>query len=471
MADRDGVELQRVRTGEPRLDALIDGGFPINTLNIIMGPPGTGKTILAEQVLFENARGERPVVYVSTLAEPMSKMVTFLQRFSFYDADLMMEQVFYEDVGAALLEGGAVTLVDRVREILLEREPAILIIDSFKVVHDLARDEREMRMVSARLARLLAGYSVTAFLVGEYARDAMTRYPEFAVADGVVQMIREPADNRDNRRIRILKLRGSDYRQGNHAFSISDAGIHLYPRLVSPGSSEDYEHWDERLSTGVSGLDGLLDGGLWRGTSTIVLGPSGAGKTSLGLSFALEGARSGQPTTYLNFQENPTQLRRAAGNLDPDLDVYQDDTIFFTYRSPVEMQIDSVVVALFEQIEREGIERVVIDALGDLALAAASRERFHDYLYATVQHFAARGVTSMLLLEGHEQLYQGNTRFEQRFSTLSDAIISLGYEDTDGRHPTRRLRVVKARNTAHSLASQVMEIDDTGIRLHGPESS
>ncbi len=465
MVEQDGGGLKRIGTGEPRLDRIMNGGFPSNSLNIVMGPPGTGKTILVQQILFQNVGEDRPVIYLSTLSEPIAKVVTYLQQFGFYDESKMMDRVIYEDVGAALLEDGSAALLDRIRELIRTREPTILVVDSYKAIHDLARDEFEMRQLSAQLGRLVSAYDVTTFLVGEYGETAVSRYPEFAVADGIVQMIREPADNRENRHLRVLKLRGSNYLQGSHAFSISHDGIHVYPRLVTPLAPERYGSSGEKLSTGVEGLDALLQGGAWRGTSTIVLGPSGAGKTTLGLLFAIQGARTRQRSLYLNFQENPRQLQKTADSLDPALDEHLDRTLFFLYRSPVEMQIDAVVVELFEMVDSQNIERVVIDALGDLELAAASRERFHDYLYSVVQHLAARGVTSFLLLEGHEDLEYANRYQDRRFSTLSDAIIALGYAGAKGPNPVRTLRVVKARNTAHALARQQMDIHHDGVRL------
>ncbi len=147
-----------------------------------------------------------------------------------------------------------------------------------------------------------------------------------------------------------------------------------------------------------------------------------------------------------------------------DLERHEGRGLFLQYESPVEMAIDAVVVDLFTTIEEHDIRRVVIDSLGDLALAAESRERFHDYLYSIVQYFAAHRVTNVLTLEGHIGLEHAPTRGEARFSTLSDVMIALDIR-LDRDPPARTLRIVKARGIAHDLSDRPMVIEAGGIRI------
>ncbi|HUG42431.1 MAG TPA: ATPase domain-containing protein [Longimicrobiales bacterium] len=451
-------------TGHRELDAILGGGFPEHSTNILMGPPGTGKTILAEQTMFHNAGGERPAVYISTLSEPLAKVLGHLQRFRFFDAEKMLGGVVYEDLAGALLERGVGHLVERVRELMREVEPKLLVIDSFKAVHDLAGTPLEMRRVAAELGGLLSASDVTTFLVGEYAPEAVSEYPEFAVVDGIVELSRQRTDKRDERHIRVLKLRGSGYQEGLHAFTITPDGLRVYPRLVSPAEPLPYTASAERVPTGVAGLDAMLGGGFWRGSATLVVGPAGSGKTTFALAFALGAVERGEAALYLNFQENPTQLARTIGGLGVDLEEYRRKGLRLQYASPVELRIDAVVVELFRSIREEGIRHVVVDAVGDLALAATSRERFHDYMYSVVQHFAGAEVTSVMTLEGQAGVRRAWTQPESRYSTLSDVLIELDL--LAGDPPVgRTLRVVKARGIAHPLAPRAMEIGAKGIRV------
>jgi circadian clock protein KaiC len=210
----------------------------------------------------------------------------------------------------------------------------------------------------------------------------------------------------------------------------------------------------------VTGLDEMLDGGVWRGTTTLLAGPSGAGKTTIGLQFALEGARQGEPSLYMNFQENPTQLVRTIRGLGVDLEQAQAQGLDLVYASPVELQIDSIIVDMFRRIQQRGVRRLVIDALGDLASAATDPQRLHDYLYALVQHFAVSTITSVLNFET-----TGNTisasGMQNPMSYLSDNVLLLTVE---GEERTRRtLRVLKTRGSAHDTKVREVEISAAGL--------
>jgi circadian clock protein KaiC len=465
MSEADRTELKRIETGHAEADVVLHGGFPASSTNIIMGQPGTGKTILAQQILFHNAGPDRPAVYLATLSEPLSKVLTYLQQFDFYDESRMLDSVLYQDIGEEILERGAEYMVEHVESLIREQRPGLLVIDSFKAVHDLSRSTGERRRLSARLGSLLSAYDITAFLVGEYVPDDVSLYPEFAVADGVVELARRGSDKRDERYLRVRKLRGSGYSEGLHAFEITPRGLRVYPRLVTPRSPPPYEPDGDRASTGVDGLDEIMEGGLLRSTTGLVLGAAGTGKTTLGLAFVLRGVESGEPSLFLNFQENPTQLAATIRRRGLDLDDYIGNGLHLRYVSPVELRIDSLVGELFDTVETHGIRRVVIDALGDLQLAAISVERFHDYLYSMTQLLAARRVTTLLTLEArHAPSYYGEGVRESRLSTLCDTLIALE-NDQRSDPPVRRLRVIKSRGSGHSLEPQPFVITPSGLKV------
>jgi circadian clock protein KaiC len=458
-------EAQRMKSGNREADYILGGGFPMNSINIIMGHPGSGKTIFAEQLIFDNADTDRPILYLTTLSEPLAKVVRYLQGFQFFDENKLGTQVVYEDVGDRLSKEGPAVLMPVLREAIHTLSPKIIVIDSFKAVHDLMPSEGDRRRLVYELTALLTAYGTTAFLLGEYTEDDILRYPEFAIADGIVEMSRRRLGNRDERYFRVYKLRGSKYLEGAHAFRITDAGLDMYPRLVSPSMPEGYEPANERISTGIAGLDRMLEGGVWRGTTTLLAGPSGAGKTTIGLQFALEGARQGEPSLYMNFQENPSQLMRTIRNLGVDLEQAQSQGLDLVYASPVELQIDSIIVDMFRRIRQGNVRRLVIDALGDLASAATDQQRLHDYLYALVQHFAVSGITSVLNFETSANTISIHG-VENAMSYLSDNVILL---TVDGEERTRRtLRILKTRGSAHDL--RVREVVITGAGLEVVES-
>lgn len=449
--------LNRVSTGNAEADAILHGGFPANSINILMGLPGTGKTIFAEQLVFHNAKqpGQRPILYVTTVSEPMDKMVRYLQQFDFYDPKLIGSKVLIEDLGGALAEEGPNALYDYLEARLPECSPTIVVVDSFKALNDLWTSRDSLRPLWFRLMGLLTAYECTSFLLGEYSEEEARRLPEFAIADSIVSFYREPTSNRDARFMRVSKLRGSGYLEGIHAFRIRPDGIHFYPRLVSPEMPQKYQFSKERIATGTPGLDAYLEGGLWRGSTTLLIGPTGSGKTTMGLQFLLEGLRCGEKCLHVNFQENPTQLARSVHGLGANLDELKEKGLTLVYTSPVEMQIDSLVGTIFKQVSEGEIGRVVIDAVGDLKAAADSHQRLYDFLYALTQHFSARDVTSMLCYEIPEA--------PLRISSMCDNVLQLGMEFADG--AARSLRVIKTRGSSHDLALRQMVIGSGGVRV------
>ena len=259
-----------------------------------MGEPGTGKTLFAEQLVFHNAGDDRPILYLTTLSEPLAKVVKYLQQFAFFDPARLGTSVIYDEVGTDLARDGIDALVPKVREQIKAHGPKIIVIDSFKALHDIAPSLAEMRRVTHDLAGLLTAYDTTAFLVGEYGESQVATLPEFVIADGIVELLRHSSGLRDERFFRVRKLRGSDYRQGLHALELPIPACSVYRRLVAPRQPPLYPLLEERISTGVKGLDAMISGGVWRGSTTLLGGPTGSGKTTMGTPFLREGLARGR---------------------------------------------------------------------------------------------------------------------------------------------------------------------------------
>ncbi|HEX2882243.1 MAG TPA: ATPase domain-containing protein, partial [Polyangiaceae bacterium] len=288
LADRERAPiLERISSGNQALDSILHGGFPKNSTNIIMGEPGCGKTVLAECLIFANAESnERPVVYLTTLSEPLEKMVHYLQQFSFFDAEkLATGAIIYDSLGQELQEQGIAAVVSKLKEVIKTQSPKIIVIDSFKAIHDLANSPQEMRRMLYEMTGLLTAYDTTTFLIGEYNEEMIAALPEFAVADGMVELARKKIGVRDERYLRVLKMRGSGYQEGLHAFRLSASGLAVFPRLTSPEVPSVYPSSDTRTATGVAKLDTMLQGGFLAGSSTLIQGTTGSGKTTLALQF------------------------------------------------------------------------------------------------------------------------------------------------------------------------------------------
>jgi circadian clock protein KaiC len=354
-------------------------------------------------------------------------------------------------------------LLPKIKDAIKTMSPKIIVIDSFKAIHDLTTSVHETRLMLHEVAGLLAAYNTTVLLVGEYRHEDIATYPEFAVADGIIELARNSLGTRDERYLRVFKLRGSSYRQGSHAFDITKAGLQVYPRLVSPVEAASYKRANTRTASGVPGLDPMLAGGFWTGTATLLAGPTGSGKTTMGIQFILEGLRQGERCLLVNFQENPTQLAHQLEEIGGALDKETRGRLELQYYSAVELSIDRIIVSIFQALRKHQIRRVVIDALGDLATAAGNPTRMHGYLYALVQHFAVMGVSSLVTLETDPPV-MSTDEDQGRLSHMTDNIVFLDVRASDG-VVGRTLRIAKARGVAHDLQPREITIDDKGLHL------
>jgi circadian clock protein KaiC len=451
----------RLLSGSGRLDMILGGGLPANAIYLVVGPPGSGKTILAEQYAFTNATVERPAVYLSTVSEPLDKLVRFGQSFEFFDVASVGQRVFYEDLGQDLEEGGLPRTLERLRGLLRERHPGILIIDSFKALGAYAATRRDFRSFLFELAADTTAVAGSSFWLGEYDLTTISGEPEAAVADGIFGLGSRRSGERSSRVLEVVKLRGSDYLSGQHSYRITAAGLGVFPRLADIVDAAGYDLGAERASTGIVALDEMLMGGYWPGSSTLCAGPSGSGKTLMGLHFIVAGASAGEPGIIASLQENPTQLTRVAGAFGWTLD----DSVTMMYRSPVDLYVDEWIYELLDAVDQVGAKRVLIDSLTDVLFATGDEIRFREYMYSLIQRCSRSGV-SLFMTSELPELFAVTHLSEYGVSHLSDNVLVLQYI-RDEAIIRRAITALKTRASRNDPRVREFTIGPEGINIGG----
>jgi len=233
------TDLSVLATLVPGLDDVLAGGLPIYSCTLLAGGPGTGKTVLAQHILFNFLRhhGGSRALYLTALSESRAKVIRHAQRFRFFDAAAFGEQVVYHDIGARLRGGRLADGINGVMRSVEEYRAELVVIDSFRALRDLAAGPAEFRLFCYDLAERLAGARSTTLLVGEYERDDVARYAEFAIADGILFLDLVEHPEGPERQLRVLKFRGRAADLGRHPFVITEQGVWVLPRGGSPGGA------------------------------------------------------------------------------------------------------------------------------------------------------------------------------------------------------------------------------------------
>jgi circadian clock protein KaiC len=455
--------VDRLTTGNLELDGVLGGGLPAGSLIVIAGAPGTGKTILAQQICFANASAGAGAVYYTTWSEPHEKLVRHLEPFSFFDAGALGGRVGFMHLSGLIAEGGPDGLSAVTDEILRQsfaERPAVIVVDSSKALHDVVRPE-QLRRAIYDLASKVSHSDAVLIFVGEYGLGDTRTDPEFAVADGILLLENEAHGPVDRRWLRVLKMRGAEVVPGRHSFRIAADGFELFPRLETtlPKRTGMLEG---RATVGVAGLDEAMGGGIPRGDSLLLLGPSGVGKTMLALQFTKTGLELGERCVHISFQESEDQLLERAGGAGWDLRPYVDDRLVIRHIPPVELDLDQVGTLLRTELARGGVQRVVVDSLAELAFAARDTDRLPGYIWALTGFVRAIGGTTMLTNE-IEALGHGEAG---RLSFLFDDVLFLRYVEIES-ELRRGANVLKMRRSRHSRGFVEYTVDESGISVVG----
>ena len=461
------VNIRRLPTGVPGLDILMGGGLPEFSFNLIAGTPGSGKTTLANQIMFSLANPKYRALFFTVLGEPPLKMLRYQQQFTFFDHDKINESIRFVNLSTELVAGDFDRVLVRIADEVKAYQPSLVIVDSFRSVAQSVKhgDQgiADLQQLVQKLGQQMISWQATTFLIGEYLTPESESSPIFTVADGILWLSQNVHRNSMVRKMQAIKMRGQAQASGVHTFRINDSGIQVFPRaIVQPVSALEpvamTSIGEERLSMGTSGLDEMLGGGLPAGYSLLVVGPSGSGKTVLAVEFLAEGVRRHEPGVIAAFEKSPSQLLNSKLSA-----LVNAGHVGVINTRTLDLSIDEAMHDLIMMISQMRAKRVVLDSLSgfELALAPEFSEDFRGSLYRMVAELTAMGVTILMTTELEDRY--GDLRFSPFGSAfLADAIIVQRYVEIASQLK-RVLSVVKVRGSEHSKEIRLFDITDKGI--------
>jgi len=463
------VTIHRLATGVPGLDAILGGGLPEFSFNLVVGTPGSGKTTLAHQIMFSLVTPKRPALFFTVLGEPPLKMLRYQQQFSFFDAEKLNTSIRFFNLSDDVSTGNFDQVLARITAEVETFAPALVFVDSFRsVLLEAGRHKQgalNLQQFIQQLGVLLTGWQATTFLVGEYVAESEPP-AVFTVADGLISLEQHVSRNSMVRKLQILKMRGQATRPGMHTFRITDAGIEVFPAAIVRDDIGQKQAAGRapvvsgRLTMGIPELDTMLGGGLPAGYSMLVAGPSGSGKTILATAFLAEGVRLGKPGILVAFEQTPSQSRTRTID-----DMVRAGTLGLINTRALDLSIDEIVQRVVTMIHDMKAGRVVIDSLSgfELAVAPGFREDFRESLFRMIAVLSGLGVTVLMTSELEDRYT--DLRFSPYGSAfLTDAIIVQRYIEIDSRLK-RVMAVVKVRSSAHCDELREYEIIDGQILI------
>jgi circadian clock protein KaiC len=458
--------------GVPGLDAILCGGLPKDRLYLVKGDPGVGKTTLAMQFLLEGvARGE-PGMYVS-LSETRDEIEAVARSHGWDLTDIHLyelssiEQKIRGETESTFFHPSEVEL-NRTMEALVEEvrrvKPRRVVFDSLSEMRMLADTALRYRRQILQLKQFFAGLNCTVLLLDDRSSGTEDLQVE-SIAHGVINLTSDsPAYGVARRQLAVVKIRGSEFREGSHDVILRRGGLVVFPRLVAGEHHTTFVA--ENFPSGIGPLDSLLGGGLGRGTSTMFMGPPGTGKSTLALRFALSAAQRGEKVHAFIFDETIGTLRNRGSQLGMDVSAEIDrGMIRFEQIDPAEISPGELVHRIRKGVSEDGVRMVVIDSINGYLNAMPAERYLTLQLHELLAYLNQQGIITIMVLA--QQGLVGMMQSTVDLTYLSDTVVLSRFFEACG-ELKQALSVIKKRSGDHERTIREMRITSNGIEVGEP---
>lgn len=456
---------QRLPSGIKGLDKILKGGFIKGDSYIVIGAPGTGKTILSNQIAFHHIAGGGRVVFLTVLTEAHDRMIAHMRPLSFFNLEAINTNLFYISGYGVLKKEGLNGLQALIKDVIRQHKATLFILDGLSTAEDFAASGLDFKTFIKSVDAFSGINGCTIVMLTHRSAGALLQ-PEYTMVDGVIELFNVLNNVRPNRQISIPKFRGSAFLEGIHTFEITSDGIVVHPRLEALLAKTTYSNYEkERLPFGISRLDKMLQGGLVKGTATMLLGPTGSGKTLLGLNFLAAGLARGEPCVHFGFYETPHDLIEKAEGIGLSLrEHWQSGLLQIMWQPPLEWDVDGLMAQLLLVVEQRQVKRVFIDALGAFQQSLINSDRILRFWSALANELRAQGVTFVYSQE-MSSIYGGSVDLTlPGMSAVTENVILLRLSELNG-ETNRLLSIVKLRDSIYDRTVRQFTVSDKGIDL------
>ncbi|MDT0632232.1 ATPase domain-containing protein [Rubrivirga litoralis] len=456
----------RVPLGVAGLDHILRGGVPRDEVYLVQGGPGTGKTTLALEFLQAGAAVGEAALYVTlSQTRPSLERIAWSHGWNL-DGVEVREVGVTEDAAQTVFHPSEVQLSETlaaIREAVEEVGPARLVIDTVADLRVLSVDRTQYRRELFGLRRFLSERSCTALFLDDSPENGGDRELQNQ-ANGVLSLRQESPEYGEVRRwLQVVKMRSTPFPSGGHNFRIRTGGLAVFPRVEADGEN-GYETW-EPLSSGVPELDAMLGGGLREGTTCLVAGPTGSGKSAVAFRHAHAAAERGETAAVFLFNERLETFYMRARGLGMDMEAHVEAGRL------VVRQVNTGALApsefaqqVREAVEDDGARVVVIDSLSGYINAMLRRDLLVSQLHELVTYLSQHGVLTLLVVDRHGTLTGDDPAGPAHVSYLADSVLLLGYHEEDGvRH--RTITVLKQRHGDHAKDARELHLSAAGLAI------
>ncbi|TPG56533.1 ATPase domain-containing protein [Sphingomonas glacialis] len=453
----------RVTSGIDGLDTILSGGFILGGMYIVQGTPGAGKTILTNQICFHHVGVGGRALFVTLLAENHARMIGNLRGLSFFDEAMIPDQMSYLSAFNEMRDGGLEALGKLLRREILRSRTTMLVIDGLVSAQASAKSDQAFKEFVHDLQEVALATDCTMFLTTN-AGDKVS--PEQTMVDGLLVLTDRMYGWQAESDLQVTKFRGGGFLRGRHSYQISDDGVTVYPRIEARYAhpSRGAELSTGRASMGIDRLDAMLGGGVPIASTTMVMGPSGAGKTTMGMHF-LSGSSEAEPGLMFGFYETPTRLAVKADRLRPALRPLLDNgTVELLWQTPTSDLMDAYGERLLEAVHRRKVKRLFIDGLTAFQSAAIDPSRIGNFFSALANELRVLGVTTVYSLEVPDILGPAVRVPVDDASSLAENMILLRFVERRSRL-YRLISILKVRDSDFDPSLYEYVLGDTGFQI------